>query len=104
MMSTNDEHHVEWLIDKKGPLYRCKIGDHEYIRTNRKERKPPKLRVAKIFSPKEKEKRRVYMLNYRKERRDELVNLQRQLAEARANTATTTEPEATEPSESTKNT
>ena len=74
MMSTNEEHHVNWLVDKKGPKYRCTIGEHEYIRTNRKERKPPKPR---ILSEDDKVKRRVYMKQYRRDQRAKLVALER---------------------------
>ena len=74
-MSSTDEHNdVEWLKDKKGPLYRCKINNIEYIQTFRKERKPPKPRV---LSDDDKVKRRTYMKNYRRDERAKMVALEK---------------------------
>ena len=65
---------IQWLKDRKGSNYRCKIGGLEYIRTFRKERKPAKPRV---LSEHDKVKRRTYMKNYRRDERAKMVALKR---------------------------
>ena len=65
---------IQWLKDRKGPNYRCKIGGREYIQTFRKERKPAKTRV---LSEHDKVKRREYTKSYRRNERAKMVALER---------------------------